>query len=229
MGRVGIVLLLVVAAVLFPACDPIEPCGTFDFEGTVDDGAGENSLPMSLAFDFDPAACGPADTCTLVAYVQIVRTVDMEDFTYLYPSSEKEDRATGNGWYIDRVAGKIWGYYGRNDNGSFASNLSPGSDTTDATLFDTPSRPEVEPWLDMFWQAVSVPVCLDGGSSYSDNLLGYYFWSWLVDSAGTATGPLAFTGQEFHHDEVDAAVGEWNAQAPGLGKNQFPAFNRAPP
>lgn len=229
MARRGIALLIVAAVLLLPACDPIDPCGTFDFQGTISDGADSNGLDMSVAFDFDPAACGPSDACDLVAYVQIVRTVDMEDFIFLYPSSEKEDRATADGWYIDRVANKIWGYYGRNDDGTFGSNLDPGSDTSDATLFDFPNRTEAEPWLDIFWQAVSVPVCLDEGSTYANNLLGYYFWSWLVDESGTAAGPLDFLAPEGRHEDVDEAVAEWNTQAPGLGKNQFPAFTRAPP
>ena len=184
---------------------------------------------MSLAFDFDPAACGPAAACSLVAYVQIVRTVDMETFTYLYPSSEKQERATDEGWYIDRIANRIWGYYGRNDDGSFASNLDPGSDTEDATLFDVPSRPEAEPWLDIWWQAVSVPVCLDDTSAYSNNLLGYYFWSWWVEADGSIVGIFDWIASEGTHETTIAAVNEWNAQAPGLGKNPFPAFTRAPP
>ena len=159
----------------------------------------------------------------LIPYVQIVRTWSFDSSMPLYPSDEKRDRATANGFYIDRIPGRIWGYYGRNDDGTFASYLTPGSNDADAVLLDSPSRPEAAPWLDIWWQAVSVPVCLEGDDCVND-LLGYYFWSWVVDSGGTITGIIDLNGWEFLQDEVDDAVVQWNAQAPGLGKNPFPVF-----
>lgn len=218
--------LSLIPILMMTACRPIEPCGEFTFTGEVQDTASANGVDMNLSFDFEPETCHSVCTCDLVCYVQMVRTVDWEDFTYIYPSTEKEDRATASGWYIDRLAGKIWGYYGRNNDGSFAGTLDPGSETDPAVLFDAPSRGEAEPWLEIWWQAVSVPVCIDKGSGCLNDLLGYYFWSWLVDDAGTVPGIIRGLAWKNLDDAFDDAVLEWNAQAPGLGKNPFPAFTR---
>jgi hypothetical protein len=221
------VTTLVPAALLLAtlsACEPVPPCGDLTFTGTEVDGSSSNGIDMNVSFDFDPAECGSNCTCNLVAYVQIVRTVDLEDFNYLYPSSEKADRATADGWYIDRLANRIWGYYGRNDDGSFASTLDPGSDTDPAILFDSPRRPESEPWLHIWWEAVSVPVCIDPDSACANRLAGAYFWSWIVDAAGVVTGIVKGTAWDPLPAAFDAAVAEWNVQAPTLGKNNFPAF-----
>jgi hypothetical protein len=218
---------------LLPACSnvckPLSACGTFTFTGTKVDTPETNGLDMSLSFAFTPSACGSSCTCNTVCYVQMVRTVDMETMEYIYPSDEKKNRATGNGWYVDRLEGKIWGYYGRNDDGSFAGTLTPGSDTTPAILVDSPSRPEVEPWIHIWWQAVSVPVCIQPGSGCVNKLLGYYFWSWLVDASGKVSDPIHARAWEPLQTEFDSAVSAWNTQAPTLGKNTFPAFTRLGP
>jgi hypothetical protein len=227
--RMALILTLILVSGILGACNPTGRCGTFGFTGSLNDSSTNNGINASVDFDLNPSACGSPATCDLVAWVQIVRTLDLDTFAGLYPSSEKADRATADGWYIDRVAGRIWGYYGRNDDGSFASYVTTGSDTSTATLGDAPSRPESEPWLDIWWMAVSVPVCLDTDSAILNNLAGYYFWSFTVDDRGVVDGPIdaiAWVPQDVSF--ADAVV-LWNAQAPGLGKNTFPSFaNLAP-
>lgn len=222
--RSAVVLLTFLGTSLLASCTPAGACGVFDFEGTLDDTSTENALPMSLDFDFNPDACGSAATCDTVAWVQMVRNFDFEDLTNLFPSSEKEDRATTDGWYIDRLEDRVWGYYGRNNNGTFAGNVTTGSDTTTATLFDRPKRGDQEPWLDFWWMAVSVPVCLDEDSAVVNNLLGYYFWSWTADESGVMGGPFDALAWESLDVSFGAAVDGWDADAPGLGKNEFPNF-----
>jgi hypothetical protein len=182
---------------------------------------------MQLSFDFNPGDCGVDCKCDPVAYIQIVRTVDSETEAFLYPSSEKEDRANENGWYLDRLEGKIWGYYGRNDDGTFASNMAPGTQDDPAILFDSPSRVEGDAWMPISWQAVSVPVCIQDGSGCQNKLLGYRYWDWTVDAGGVVGGPSNSDAGELT-GEVDTAVAEWNKQAPDLGKNVFPAFTKLP-
>ena len=222
-------ILVLLMASCNDLCTRIPKCGNFSFNGTKFDTSSSNGLDMSLGFDFNPGDCGSRCTCNLVCYIQIVRTVDMETFTYVYPSAEKQDRATANGWYIDRLEGKKWGYYGRNDDGSFAGNLIPGSDVNVATLLDGPRRPEDEPWLNIWWQAVSTPVCIQQNSGCENKLLGYYFWSWFASDTGVVNGPIDAIAWQPLEGEVDLAVTRWNAQAPGLGKNNFPAFSRLAP
>lgn len=221
------VLPVVMCGLSLAACTSIHPCGTFVFTGNANDGAASNGITMNLSFDFDPAACDSTCTTNTVAYIQMVRTYNVEDGTYSYISEEHEARAIANGWYIDRLTGRIWGYYGRNNNGTWASNLTPGNNTTNAVLFDAPSRSDSA--RNIWWQAVSAPVSIDGGAnSCNNNFLGYYYWSWFVDDAGHLTDEdiIESVAWENLHIALDDAVAAWNTQAPGLGHNQFPAFDK---
>jgi hypothetical protein len=228
----SLVPALVVAALLLGliSCTKscTKPCGEFDLhDNGVQDTSAQNGWSMDLDFAFTPSECNNTCTCDLTAFVQIVRSVSLEDGTYLYPTSEKEDRATATGFYLDRLAGKIWGYYGRNDDGSFAGSVTTGSDTSTANLIDFPRRPESRPWLDFIWMAVTVPVCIDNpDSACNDHLLGYYEWAWSVDDVGTVPWTIHFISPKGWKDDFDDAVARWDLQAPGLGKNAFPTFTR---
>jgi hypothetical protein len=204
------------------------PVGEFQLHDRgVLDSRESNGWEIDLDFAFAPASHGVSCTCNKVVFVQMVRSVDHENGAYLYPSAEKQNRATAEGWYIDRIPNRIWGYYGRNDDGSFASTITVGTDTTTANLYDFPQRGENEPWLAFTWVAITVPVCIDNPSSSCTNqLLGYYEWAWLVDNAGTVTGTLHWISPKSLKDDFDDAVSQWNNQAPGLGKNVFPGFTR---
>jgi len=225
-----LILCAAIVTVAISGCGPSTvPCGTFTFTGAPHASRG---IDMSLNFDFDPASCSaPACTCNTVAYVQIIRVIDLDTGNFLSPNSQQTNRiVTGrsptslNGWAIDRLSNRVWGYYGRNNNGTFASTLTTGSNTTDAILRDRPSG-----WPDGSWfDAVSVPVCIDTSSGCVNQLTGYYYWLFLVDNVGIATDPFDEIAVEWHRDAFDEAVIEWNNDAPGLGKNTFPAFTRMP-
>lgn len=204
------------------------PCGLFTFTGAPSNNRG---IDMTLTFAFDPSLC-KADSCGCdsIAYVQIIRAINLETGDFLYSNSEQRDRiVTGNpnqalnGWSVDRLEGKVYGYYGRNDNGTFASTLMPGSNISPALLRDSPWG-----WIDNTWfDAVSVPVCIDSNSKCINKLLGYYYWLFLIDK-GNATAPFHEVGVTWHQDAFDAAVQKWNTLAPGAGKFAFPAFSRMP-
>jgi hypothetical protein len=207
------------------ACTKIDPCGTFTFNGTANDGATSNGISMDVSFAFDGSKCASSCAPTKIAYVQMVRTYSFEDGTFSYISEEHQARAIDSGWYVDRLSGKKWGYYGRNDNGTFAGNLTPGNSTTPAVLRDAPSRSDS--MRRIWWQAVSASVSIDGAANTcNNNFLGYYFWSWVVDAAGHLTNSSIIDGVAWEDLQLlmDAAVAAWNTQAPGLGHNQFPSF-----
>jgi len=157
----------------------------------------------------------------------MVRTYNLSDGTYSYISEEHEARAIAYGWYVDRLSGRVWGYYGRNNDGTWASILTPGNNTTNAVLRDAPRRPDS--MRNIWWQAVSAPVSIDGGAnSCNNNFLGYYYWSWFVDDAGKVADNHIIKGIAWEdlHLTMDDAVAGWNAQAPGLGHNGFPTFDK---
>jgi hypothetical protein len=227
--KLALLILLGFLALGLPACGTATtPCGTFAFTG----GPGFRGVSVTVNFTFSPAACGaPAATAETIAYVQIVRIIDRNTGGFLAPNSDQQNRivtgqtdATQNGWAVDRLAGRIWGYYGRNNDGTFASTLTPGSSTTNAVLQDQPSG-----WPDNSWfDAVSVPVCIAGGSTCLNKLTGYYYWLFIVQSGGNTAAPFNEVGVDWNRDAFDKSVVEWNNDAGGLSKNSFPAFSRMP-
>ena len=202
------------------------PCGTFTFSGSPDGNRGEI---INNSFAFNPNACSATCTCNQVAYIQIVRIIDTSTGNFLSPSTDQTNRevtgdpdATQNGWAVDRIDNRVWGYYGRNNDGSFASYLTPGSSTTPAVLGDEPSG-----WPDNSWfDAVDVPVCLDADSKCLNGLLGYDYWLFAVEQGGGTQTPFNEIGVDWNRDAVDKSIARWNVTAGALGKNQFPTFNR---
>lgn len=229
-GSIRILPALLAASTFLAACGPAaQPCGTFTFNGSPHSNAG---VTIDVTFAFNAATCGaPATTATQIAYVQIVRIIDQNTGAFLAPNSDQQNRiVTGqtqvslNGWAIDRISNRDWGYYGRNDDGTFFSTITTGSNTTNAVLRDVPSG-----WPDRTWfDAVSVPDCLMGIATCQDRELGFYYWFFIVDSNGTASSPGDFVAREWHRDAVDLSVTEWNNDAASLGKNAFPTLSRMP-
>jgi len=225
--RKQLLLLCVGAIVLAAACgQATHPCGTFSFSGSPNGNRGEN---ISTSLSFSPGACSSNCGTNTIAYIQIVRIIDSDTGDFLAPSTQQHDRivtgqadATQNGWAVDRIDGRIWGYYARNNDGTFASYLTTGSNATPAVLGDGPSG-----WPDNSWfDAVDVPVSIDANSSCVNNLLGYYYWLFIVNSGGSTGSPFNEIGVDWNQTAVDLAVAQWNATAPGVGKNIFPAFTR---
>jgi len=223
-------LLAGLALASVTGCGPATlPCGTLTFTGSPIANGGIN---CQVSFLFNPATCGAAACqCNKIAYVQIVRIIDRDTGDYLQPFSEQANRmVTGNptvaynGWAVDRLAGRVWGYYGRNNDGTFAGTLTPGSNTVAAVLRDTPSGWAVNNWFD----AVSVPVCIDPNASCVNRLLGYEYWLFIVQPSGAGGDPFSETGRDWHQTAFNLSVAEWNTDAPGLGKNTFPAMSALP-
>jgi hypothetical protein len=218
---------LVLFLLLLVGCgNPTTPCGVFTFTGAPN---GARGINLTQSFQFGPAPCTTPCTTESIVYVQIVRIIDRDTGNFLAPGPEQQARivtgqpqATMNGWAVDRLEGRIWGFYGRNNDGTFAGTLTPGSNTAPAVLLDSPSG-----WPDSSWfDAVDVPICIDAQSACVNNELGYDYWLFIVGTGGNVGNPLNEVGVDWNQDAVDQAVAMWNAKAPALGKNTFPAFTR---
>jgi len=225
MRKQFICLLTLTFLVLLSCGNPTQPCGTFSFTGSPTTNRG---VDVVVNFNFNPATCGATCSNNTVAYIQIVRIIDQDTGNFLAPNSDQQNRivtgdpsATQNGWAVDRLSGRVWGYYGRNNDGTFAGTLTTGSNTTTATLRDTPSG-----WPDRSWfDAVSVPTCITG-TTCNNTMDGYYYWLFVVGAGGTTGAPFNEVGVDWMQDAVDKSVTEWNNDAPGLTKNSFPALSR---
>jgi hypothetical protein len=210
------------------SCGPAStPCGTFTFTGSPIVNAG---IDCQVSFAFNPPDCAAAAcTCNTIAYIQIIRVIDLDTGAFRQPHSDQVKRmvtgnatAAFNGWAVDRLQNRVWGYYGRNNDGTFSGTLTTGSNTTAAILRDTPSGWAVRNWFD----AVSVPVCIAAGSTCENRLLGYEYWLFTVEADGSGSDPFSEIGRQWHRDAFDLAVTEWNTDAPGLSANTFPAMTR---
>ena len=73
---------------------------------------------------------------------------------------------------------------------------------------------------------MDAPVSIDANSSCVNNFLGYYYWLFVVNSGGSTGSPFNEIGVDWNQTAVDLAVAQWNATAPGVGKNTFPMFTR---
>jgi len=212
---------------------PTTPCGTFTFTGTPE--ADVRGVDITVAFSFHPPLCSAACNSSANAYVQVIRIIDIDSGAYMQPHSEQQDRIVSaqtsldlDGWAVDRIANRRFGHYGRNDDGSFvAERVVPGSNIAAATLTDQPVV-----WPDRAsFEAVSVPVSIDGQSACVDRLLGYHYWnfSFAVGQPPVVLGPFGKIGVNWQRDMFDLAVTQWNVQAQQLNRTQFPLMTRLEP
>jgi len=224
-GRLAFLACLIV--MLARCGSPTKPCGTFGFTGTP---STEQGVDAQVDFSFTPDTCGVACTCTEVAYVQMVRFMDLDTGAFFAPNSQQEDRmvtgladGTQNGWAIDRTSNRVWGHYGRRDDGSFFAYVTTGSNTTVAAMKDWPrTLPNTS------FEAVSVSTCISAGSTCVARSLGAYYWMFGLDKAGTASPPFHEVAVTWMQDAFGLAVTEWNKDAGALGKHELPAMSPLP-
>lgn len=222
-----VTVAVTVALLISAGCGkPTVPCGGFTFSGTP---KGQFQMKVAVDFSSNPSACGASCSCNKIAWVQIVRIIDIASGDFLAPNSDQANRtvtgqadATLNGWAVDRVSNRKWGYFGRFDDGTFDSDVIVGSNSTPAILTDEPGwmGPD-NTWFDF----VTVPVCIDSEASCNNRLLGLYYWLFTVQAGGGTGGPFNEIGVDWNVNSFNAAVAMWNSQAPGLGKNSFPSMS----
>jgi hypothetical protein len=207
---------------LMPACQPTEECGTFAFSGDTTTAYNMNALNMQLSFSFNSATCGKQCIFNQDCFIQMVHVYSIEDNTYEYAASYEQDRADSNGWFVDRLDGNIWGYFGLQNDGTFGENCNtPGYNTTPTILYDEPGRPDTT--LNFLWEAVDVPVTINSPSC-NNHILGYYFWSWSVDANGVPHKFANLNALKNLDTEFQDALNGWNAWAPGMGAKTFPSL-----
>jgi hypothetical protein len=225
------------AGLLLSGCATSLECGSWSFSGTPVSASGGGYATLAnvtSAFTYTPAACGQNCDCNTDVMIQMVAVWDTADHKYLYDGTGDKNRATANGWTIDRVDGAAYGWYGLlNDGVTFYPGWNtPGGNGTANTLYDGPVQPD-----NIVFFTVDVAICY-ASKTCKNKILGYYFWSWSVDNNGTARGPAALNGWTDLETEFQSAVAAWNKWAPTSGPEtdvingvtlpnavQFPTFS----
>lgn len=194
---------------------PSVNCGSWAFNGTVQ--SDPNSFPLTSSFTFTPATCGSNCKVQTDAMIQMTLVYDTVERMNVYATSADQDRADANGWNIDRVNGAGYGWYSLlNDGKTFYSFWeTTGSNNTADTLNDRPGG-----WANnTFFYAVDASVCFksDGSDTCTHKILGYYFWSWVIENNGNAAEFLTAPGWQPLEAEFQSALAAWNKWAPNSG------------
>jgi hypothetical protein len=212
--KLAVVLALIC---LLPSCQSTLECGAWTFIGTPNADASPNdSFPLSSSFVFNPASCGKSCQCTTDAMIQMVWVYDAADQTYLVGYGESLAWADSNGWMIDQqpLIGWAEGWYGLNNDGTtFDSGYNAvGSNGTPNTLNDSPGGQPAN----TYFYAVDVAACFKSDGC-QNRILGYYFWSWIIDDSGVGQKFITAPAWQDLNIEFQSAVAAWNAWAPTSG------------
>jgi hypothetical protein len=215
----GLAMLACLISGCLTACQPTLECGNWTFTGTPNTLASpSDSFPLSSSFVFNPANCGKQCQCTTDAMIQMVRVFDVDEQMFLAGSGESTVWSDANGWMIDQQPFFGWasGYYGENNDGSFDPTYNVvGSNGTPNTLKDAPGG-----WgASTIFYALDVAVCVksDKEGGCNNRILGYYFWSWIIDDKGVGQKFITAPAWKDLDTEFQSAVAAWNKWAPTSG------------
>ena len=195
-------------------CGTAEECGSWLYSPASSTGSGGFFPALSSAFTFTPKTCGKSCDVQTDAQIQVVWVYDRDSGTFLYPTSSYMNRNSG-GATVDRVDGEAYGWYSLiNDGATFAPFWNTtGSNGTPTTLFDKPQWPG---YTDISFSSIDAAVCFKSDTC-KNRILGYYFWSWLVDGSGNVSEFLNTPAFDFDETTFQNAVAAWNAWAPTSG------------
>lgn len=149
--------------------------------------------------------------CSEIAFVQSLIFADETSGSSVETLQNYVDRRTPGGWTLDRVPGRQHGWYGYNDTGTPAGNVTPGSSPSPlraATLRDSPS--DVRP--NSRFQFETCAICRAGTDV--NQAYGCYTWGFSVDASNHLTS-LANQETNAPSANFNASVTQWNAQATG--------------
>lgn len=209
-GFMALASAVCLVCVVFTGCMATLECGSWTFSGT----PSGNSFPLTDTFTFTPANCGKTCDCTSDPIIQMTWVYDETSGTNLYASNQPQGgRSTANGWAIDQIDGWAYAYYSLQNNGTFSATYGlPGANGTASTLKDDPSG-----WgPNTIFYAVDVPVCY-ASKTCQNKILGYYFWSYIIDSSGTGQKFITAPAWKDLDTEFLSAVAAWNKWAPTSG------------
>jgi hypothetical protein len=186
----------------------IPEAGTFHYEpgdsGEMTDGSCRSHYEIEITFTIGEDVC---KCCEEYAFIQIVRITD-KDGNVVYPNEEQEERATDDGWSIDRLSGKEKPYYGMNDDGSMSDGNQVGDPNAEppqpAKMYDDPKgfRGDV-------FEFETYIICIKGPCN--GTVIAGISWGFTINEDGSVTdyGP---TPIDEPSDAFKEAREAWNDQ-----------------
>lgn len=158
--------------------------------------------------------------CSEIAFVQTIKTVN-DSGANVETNTNQLDRMTSGDWSVDRVPGKKYGWYGLNDNGTFASTVTPGNTTpTAASIRDTPSWSK----KNTRWRFETCAICKSGADQ--DNVYGCKTWGFDVDDTGQVSSSSSADSTTPSSD-WSSSIAAWNNQAKTQGSSNKQSPNQA--
>lgn len=175
---------------------------------------GWDGCSIEISFTTD----GSTPACSEISFVQADLVTDAAG-NPIFLSMEESDRATANGWSIDRLDGRQSACYGFNNgpprapNGTTATNGSTTFVATPATMSDGPCLPGAVSYC-----FVTCAVCKAGPNM--GLVLGCVSWGCTVGGGGAVTLKPVETSTVIPQDWFDATEA-WNAAAGMMGNTNF--------
>jgi hypothetical protein len=168
------------------------------------DGSCRSHYEIEITFTIGEDVC---KCCEEYAFIQIVRITD-KDGNVVYPNEEQEERATDDGWAIDRLSGKEKPYYGMNDDGSMSDGNQVGDPNAEppqpAKMYDDPKgfRGDV-------FEFETYIICIKGPCN--GTVIAGISWGFTINEDGSVTdyGP---TPIDEPSDAFKEAREAWNDQ-----------------
>lgn len=210
--------------------DAISACGSFSFQGSSD----YDDAIIDNNFSLDPGCQSYCD-CSTICDIQVVRVTDLCTGDPLTISQEQWDRmvtgqsdASLNYWFVDRLDGQIWGYYGRNNDSGFDyGSMKPGNKHEPAKLHDEPAPAPCRETYETHpvkFEAIDVTVCIDEKSGCVYKLLGCYYYYFTVHKQDQAGDLSSHVAAAWNKKVVELAVQKWNENVGSKKKKCFPPF-----
>ena len=178
-------------------------------DGTVNaDGTGNDAYASTVAITFTPVK--DKINCSQIAFIQNVKVADLGGSS-IDSRTNFKNRITKNGWTIDRLDKRKYGWYGFNNDGNPSGTVTPGSSPaplkagvmTDRPSFNQPNT---------VWSFETCSVCKSGTDV--NKVYSCFLWGFDVD-AKNKVSPHSAKAKAYPGIDFNEAIKQWNAQTAG--------------
>lgn len=216
-------LVFVFAVLCCVGCgSSVKQCGRFEFTSSVDQNSTGVAGLFQLDFYHEPSKCASPCTCEKIWFIQILRPIDVNTGEIIQPHPAQQDRMVKdadpamNGWAVDRIERRKFGYYGMKDDGTLDAPLKSGesmefgSSTSPARMHDTIARGQLWKGKTVLVQGITIAVCIDETSACKYHVLGMDHWDMNFYDDGRVDAPQHHAAADWETFAAFLAIYEWN-------------------